>query len=109
MCCVAFSKPVFGVERPFPALLQGARLQPEGRACIVQPIRTGMFSPPDFFLCNAYRHFMTFAKWHLRVLEMHLSNVLWAKTETVLAECFPCAAFWKHGWRAAVASRRFLC
>jgi hypothetical protein len=32
-----------------------------------------------FFLCTAYRHHLTFAKWHLRVLEMNLSNVLWAK------------------------------
>jgi hypothetical protein len=37
-----------------------------------------------FFLCNAYRHLLTFAKWHLRVFGMLLSNVLWANKETVL-------------------------
>ena len=42
-----------------------------------------------YFLCNAYRHLMTFAKWHLRVLEMNLSNVLWANKETALGALLP--------------------
>lgn len=37
------------------------------------------------FLCTAYRRFLTFAKWLLRVLEMKLSNVLWANKETALS------------------------
>jgi hypothetical protein len=36
------------------------------------------------FLCNAYRHLLTFAKWHLRVREVNLSIVLWANKEIAL-------------------------
>jgi hypothetical protein len=64
-----------------------------------------------FFLCTAYRHHLTFAKWHLRGCVMNLSNVLWANKETVLSVLLRfCAAFFRsRELEMRSASRRFQC
>ena len=63
------------------------------------------------FLCTAYRHFLTFAKWHLRVHEMLLSNVLWANKETALKRFASVVVrrFPEFSVEKQSASRRFLC
>jgi hypothetical protein len=85
VCAESLPIAPFGGHRPSRSALAGPAIATRRERVYSPTYPNGECFPLlIYFLCNAYRHSMTFAKWHLRVLGMNLSNVLWANKAILL-------------------------